>query len=97
MISDKHFQEWTRKQPCASCGGGDWIEEIGEFRCEFAHSRLNARGGTSYKPPYSGLPLCHSCHSKSHLKGITAIMTQDMLVSRTGEHLRSYLINNTKK
>lgn len=72
--SDEDLQEWTRKQPCVACSQpGEWVEKIGEHRCQFAHVRRSGNAGTAHKPVYSGVPLCHACHQLQHNSGESAI------------------------
>lgn len=91
-ISDKDYQNWCRKQKCAKCGGGHWLQDLGEWRCEYAHTRLNGRGGTALKPIYSGIPLCHECHAKTHDKGLSEVFTKEECLILTGQYLRNYII-----
>lgn len=67
--TDDQYQAWCREKPCAICGGGDWVEEKGELRCEFGHVRRSSAAGTAFKPLYSGVPLCNKHHSAQHDHG----------------------------
>lgn len=67
---DADYLEWLRNQSCAYCGDADYVEETGEMKCEAAHVRRVADGaGTSIKPPFSAIPLCHSHHEQQHHQG----------------------------
>lgn len=68
--SDAQFQEWVRRKKCAACNAdGEWVEKVGEFRCEYAHVRRAGEAGTAIKPVFSGIPLCHACHQRQHNSG----------------------------
>ena len=69
--SDALYQEWTRKQKCVICGNQDWVEQIGEGRCVYAHVRRGS--GVAIKPEYSGVPMCAEHHKMQHDKGEQAI------------------------
>ncbi|STZ77367.1 hypothetical protein [Bergeriella denitrificans] len=73
--SDEAYQQWTRSRPSAISNKGDWVEEIGEYRCEYAHVRRVAAGsGTASKPEYSGLPLRHEEHALQHSLGEMGVL-----------------------
>ena len=65
---------WVRRQPCAVCGGGEWIEALAERRCEYAHVRRADHDGMAIKGVYIGLPLCNEHHALQHAKGESAIL-----------------------
>lgn len=67
--SDAEYHAWTRRQKCIVCGGQDWLEDIGEGRCEYAHVRRSGDAGTAFKPEYSGVPMCHEHHAVQHQHG----------------------------
>lgn len=77
--TDEDYQCWCRQQPCAVCGGGDWVEVIGERRCEYAHVRRAGESGTGHKPAYRGLPLCATCHGAQHQKGEATVLNERSL------------------
>ena len=89
--TDEEFQAWCRKQKCVVCGDKDYPEEYPEGVCEYAHVRRVANGaGTSTKPPYSGVPLCHKHHTLQHNKGelasYVAAATYDQKITIYSEH-----------
>lgn len=58
-------------------GTADWIAEIGENRCEYAHVRRVSNGsGMGIKPEYSGVPLTHKEHALQHLQGEQMMLNQ---------------------
>jgi hypothetical protein len=68
--SDEQFLDWLRNQKCAFCGNRDYVGGTGEMKCEAAHVRRVANGsGTSIKPSYSAIPLCHEHHTMQHIHG----------------------------
>lgn len=73
--SDSNFLEWLRLQKCAKCGHQDYTgTDTGLMRCEAAHVRRVKDGsGTSIKPEYSAIPLCHRHHKLQHDKGESAL------------------------
>lgn len=91
MITDNAYQEWCRSKPCVVCGGGDWDMERGEYRNEYSHIRLGGVGGIGQKPKFSGVPCCHSCHSKAHQKGHAIHMPTEDWIYHGWKHLRSWL------
>lgn len=64
--TDDEFRAWIQKQACCVCGGADWVEEIGEHRCEAAHVRRAGESGTGYKASYACVPLCREHHTMQH-------------------------------
>ena len=71
--TDKGYQEWVRKQPSVISKCGDWVESIGEERCEYAHVRRAADSGTGIKPAYWGIPLRHEEHKLQHQQGESSL------------------------
>lgn len=69
MGSDEDYQAWCRSMPCAICGSTDADFDTGEVHNEYAHVRRAPAAGTAYKPPFSGIPLCHSHHAMQHQMG----------------------------
>ena len=68
--SDADYQAWVREQASCVTGKRDWVDAIGEGRCEYAHVRRVAAGsGTAIKPEYFGVPLTHSEHALQHQLG----------------------------
>ena len=68
--SEKDYKEWIQKQPSVLSGNSDWLEEIGEGRCEEAHVRRVGEGsGTGIKPIYFSVPLTHEEHTFQHKHG----------------------------
>lgn len=89
--TDDEYQAWCRKQKCVVCGDKDYVEEYPDGICEYAHVRRVSNGaGTSIKPPYSGVPLCHNDHSVQHNKGelasYVAAATYDKKITIYSEH-----------
>ena len=81
--TDNEFQMWCRARPCAICGA--------PAPSEYAHTRRIAAGaGTGTKPLYSGLPMCHDCHSKQHQGGESAIGGKEEVDSKTAKHLAAW-------
>lgn len=73
--SDDDYQAWARKQQSCLSGRADWVETLGESRCEFAHVRRVAVGsGTGIKPEYSGVPLTHEEHALQHQIGELGVL-----------------------
>lgn len=71
--SDDDFAEYIQLHQCIVCGHGDWVEELGEERCEAAHVRRAAEGGTGIKGDYARVPMCHHDHIDfQHQHGETA-------------------------
>jgi len=73
--TDEEFREWIQQQPCIVCKDKDWVEKLGEGRCEAAHV-LRAGGKPSRKgkrpnvPAYACVPMTHKCHKEiQHPKG----------------------------
>lgn len=60
--TDEQFAQWIQLQKCIVCGGGDWVEQLGELRCEAAHVRRAGESGTAYKADYARVPMCHEHH-----------------------------------
>ncbi|MDO5686458.1 MAG: hypothetical protein Q4G42_03590 [Neisseria sp.] len=73
--SDAEYQDWCRRQPSVITGSGDWVDGIGEMRCEYAHVRRAGNGsGTGIKPEYWGVPLRHAEHAMQHQNGEIAVL-----------------------
>lgn len=72
--SDEEFAEWIQKQKCCICGGGDWVEKLGEMRCEAAHVRRAGESGTGYKANYARVPMCHEHHAHQHQHGELSVL-----------------------
>ena len=84
------FQAWVQQQDCIVCGNQDFPPDTGIGRCEFAHVRRAGEAenqpeaaGTSYKPEYSGVPMCNAHHDLQHQHGETRAYRAH-LVSKTG-------------
>lgn len=77
--TDEDYQAWTRNQKCVICNDADYVEETGEMKCEYAHVRRAGAAGTGFKPPYSGVPMCHLHHQMQHQYG------EAELLARTGK------------
>lgn len=60
--SDEDYAGYIQTQACIACGETDWVEEIGEGRCEAAHVNRPDRAGMAIKADYSRVPLCHMHH-----------------------------------
>lgn len=87
--SDEEYLAWIEKQPCCGqkhitvepkigdglAGAYEEIKIVDHFGdVVAAHVRRIANGaGTSIKPPYSAIPLCHAHHSLQHQNGESAI------------------------
>ncbi|HKJ86911.1 MAG TPA: hypothetical protein VKA48_00120, partial [Gammaproteobacteria bacterium] len=70
--SDQEYQAWARTQPCVVCGGYDYDPDTGVQQNEFAHVRRANNSGTSLKPEWSGVPMCHQHHHVQHNQGEVA-------------------------
>lgn len=71
--SDAEYRKWIQGQPCIACGGGDYVEETGELKCEAAHVKRPSNSGMGHKPEYSCIPLCHACHVLQHNGGLVEL------------------------
>jgi len=74
--SDEKYLAWIAQQECCAYGrltvGDEVHSHLGDVVA--AHVRRIANGaGTSIKPPYSAIPLCHGHHSLQHNAGESAI------------------------
>ncbi len=89
--TDDDYQEWVQKQPSCLSKETDWIEDIGESRCEYAHVRRVSEGsGTSIKPDYFGVPMTHEEHAMQHSSGETVAL------NRYGKRHRKSQISDTE-
>lgn len=79
--TDAEYQIWTHDQKCVICGNQDLVEETGEMKCEFAHVRRAGEAGTSYKPEYSGVPMCHDHHQMQHQFGESGVLIKTGTIS----------------
>lgn len=80
VLKDKDYQAWVRRQP--SCISGQYSEWVnGEGRCEFAHVRRAAKGGTGYKPKFSGVPLTREEHRLQHEKGEAYVLAANGIIT----------------
>lgn len=71
--TDEEFREWVQKQKSAWSGQQDWVDVLGEGRCEAAHvSRIEYGRGMSHKPEYACIPLTHAEHMNHHQYGESA-------------------------
>ncbi len=73
--TEDEFEEWIREQPSVIGGGGDWVEELGERRCQPAHVRRVSEGsGTATKPPYFAVPMTSHEHNQvQHQHGYSRV------------------------
>lgn len=72
--TDGEYRAWIQKQKCICCGGQDWVQEIGEGRCEAAHVKGPGNSGMAHKPDYSCVPLCNKHHVPTqHQHGLTTL------------------------
>jgi hypothetical protein len=67
-------KKWVQSRPCVVCGDCDQHPQTGEPVCEESHVRTSDNAGTSYKPPYISVPMCHACHEMQHNKGYLALI-----------------------
>lgn len=83
--SDEQFAQWIQLQKCVVCGGGDWVEKLGEERCEAAHVRRAGESGTGYKADYARVPMCHNHHinDQHHYGETEALCTHIELGGKT--------------
>jgi hypothetical protein len=72
-MTDKAFLEWIETQ--RSCLTGNFSEYLnGDGRSIACHVRRAGRAGTSYKPPYSAVPMTFGEHAvQSHQGELEAI------------------------
>jgi hypothetical protein len=85
--TDKQFRAFIRTLPCCICGQfREWLH--GQGVSQAAHVRLNGRGGTAYKPPYSSVPCCGACHSTQHEKGHTYFGNDDFWLQLVDKYLK---------
>jgi hypothetical protein len=61
-MSDRLYREFIQRQRSCVTGRGDWVEHIGEYRCEACHVRRAVDAGMRYKPDFSCVPLRHMEH-----------------------------------
>lgn len=83
--TDEQFAQWIQLQKCVVCCGGDWVEELGELRCEAAHVRRAGESGTGYKADYARVPMCHNHHinDQHHYGETEALCTHIELGGKT--------------
>lgn len=68
--TDAAYLDWLKYQKCTHCGWVPHWEMEHYVPCDPAHVRRVADGaGTSRKPEYSAIPLCHKCHEEQHRIG----------------------------
>lgn len=88
--TDDAYRAWIQKQHCIVCQKQDWVEELGEGRCEAAHVRRADKFGTAYKASFSCVPLCHQHHGLQHLKGESVIGGVDFVYKQRNKFLREW-------
>lgn len=69
---DQAFLDWLTTIPCCVCGKfSEWLNGIGKsIAC---HVRRSNNSGVAYKPLYSAVPMCHTCHTKQHQQGESSL------------------------
>lgn len=77
--SEDQYIKWIQKKPSVMGTGGDWVERIGEERCEAAHVlRVNEGGGKAVKSPYHIVPMRREEHAYQHQHGEQAAVMKFM-------------------
>lgn len=77
--TDEEYRAWIQKQKCIACGGQDWVQEIGEGRCEAAHVKRPSNSGVGHKPEFSCAPLCHKHHVHTqHKHGLPTLYAEHL-------------------
>lgn len=72
--AQREYTAWIQKQISCITGGTDWIEEIGEGRCEAAHVNRVAYGaGRGFKGDLL-VPLTHEEHHYYHQHGEQSVL-----------------------
>lgn len=95
--TDEQFLEWLRGQPCAYCGEYDYLDD-GRKVCEAAHvRRVSSGAGTSIKPPYSAIPLCHAHHTLQHVKGESELGPKEWYNKERINHLQNWCWEKLKQ
>lgn len=93
--TDEQFREWVQRQPSAWSGASDWVESIGEGRCEAAHvSRIEFGRGIAHKPEYACIPLTHAEHMNHHAKGESVFNTPKELGRDWMERMRIQYVSD---
>lgn len=85
--TDEDYLTWLRTMPCAHCRGKPHWENNDYVQSEAAHVRRADSSGTAYKPPYSAIPLCHTCHEKQHRQGESALGGKEWFDRQRVHHL----------
>lgn len=74
--TDKQYRTWIQQHPkgCMICNGGEWVQDLGENRCEAAHVLRadlppSREGDEPNKPDFSRVPLCNKHHTTQHNQG----------------------------
>jgi|JI10StandDraft_1071094.scaffolds.fasta_scaffold238662_4 hypothetical protein len=80
--TDKHYQAWCRKQPCAVTGA------VGNV--VYAHYRTAANSGIAIKPVYSGVPMDAETHRLQHQIGQYALKSRIWWEQTVEKHLRAW-------
>ena len=74
-MTDAAFLAWIRTQSSCITGRGDWVENLGENRCDAAHVRRANTFGTAFKAEFSAVPLTHFEHDiQTRLGELTCLM-----------------------
>lgn len=92
--SDNAYLESLKKKDCCHCGRSPW----GEYLTIPAHVRSVAHGsGTSIKPPYNAVPLCHWCHQAQHITGENAVGGRAELQQQADHNLLCWVFASLAK
>ena len=96
--SDKGFRDWLEQQKCCACGAPprpDPADLNRGPRNEAAHVRSVKNGaGTSIKPEYSAITLCHDCHQRQHSGGYGEILTVPGDLSSIRDYLDRMVVSS---
>src|SRR5579884_4380434 len=69
-MTETAYRAWLQTMRSALTGDrGEYVEELGEWRCDAAHVRRAGKSGTGYKEPYAMIPLTHAEHDWQHRHG----------------------------
>ncbi len=82
--TDDDLVAYIQTLNCIVCGGHDWVEEIGQGRCEAAHVNNASNSGTGIKADYSRVPMCHHDHTQvQHQHGESQCFVNYMQATKT--------------
>lgn len=83
--TDKQYQAWCRKQPCAVTGQTNNVI--------YAHYRTAANSGIGIKPIYSGIPMNAETHKLQHQIGQYALKTRIWWEQTIEKHLKAWAMS----